>query len=134
MKAEKIAEQLQNKISDRASIDSLIQIFEEICALPSDGEQDELLYETGTFDFTGKDLFYFSLTRQLDGEEDEPVQIQLEITFYPSDENKKFSNTLWFSNKPKSRKKFFGKVKKSKAYLWAETVPYIEAIARLEQC
>ena len=134
MTAEKITEQLQGKLSDRASIDMLIQIFEEMCELPADGEQDELLYETGTFDFTGEKRFYFSLTRQLDGENDEPVQIQLEITYCPSDENKKFSETLWLSNNPGSRKKFFSKVKKSKAYIWAAKVPYVETIARLEQC
>ena len=37
----------------------------------ADNDNDMILFETGTFSFTGENLFYFSLVRQFPNDEDE---------------------------------------------------------------
>lgn len=59
----KSAEELKNAIIDGMNIDEIISTFEKWYQ-PMD-EDDSLLFETGTFDFTGEKLFYFSLAKQI---------------------------------------------------------------------
>ena len=49
---------LRDSVDLDMSLDELIDAFAAMCKLPV-GEPDDLLFETGTFDFTGKKLFYF---------------------------------------------------------------------------
>lgn len=53
---------LESIISIGMSIDEIIGAFEKWYH-PME-EDESLLFETGTFDFTGEKLFYFSLTKQ----------------------------------------------------------------------
>lgn len=89
----KSAEELERVISDGMSIDEIIGAFEKWYH-PME-EDESLLFETGTFDFTGEELFYFSFTKQFPNEDDEYYQIHMDILYEPDDENKKFSDTFW---------------------------------------
>lgn len=57
-------------------------------------EEDSRLFETGSFDFTGVELFYFSLVKQNANDDGEYYQIHFDILDEPDSENKKFSNTF----------------------------------------
>lgn len=85
--------ELESIISIGMSIDEIIGAFEKWYR-PME-EEDALLFETGTFRFTGEKLFYFSLTKQFPSEDDEYYQIHMDILYTPDDENKKFSGTFW---------------------------------------
>ena len=53
---------LQNSISDNSSLEHIVSVFEEMCNMPL--KEDMILFETGTYSFTGKPMFNFSLVRQ----------------------------------------------------------------------
>ena len=53
---------LQNSISDNSSLEHIVSMFEEMCNMPL--KEDMILFETGTYSFTGKPMFNFSLVRQ----------------------------------------------------------------------
>jgi hypothetical protein len=57
-----LLEFLNNNISSDNTIDEIINVFEEMCKTPI--EDDLLLLEYGTYNFTGEKLFYFDLVRQ----------------------------------------------------------------------
>ena len=41
---------LQNSISDNSSLEHIVSVFEEMCNMP---KEDMILFETGTYSFTG---------------------------------------------------------------------------------
>ena len=43
---------LQNSISDNSSLEHIVSMFEEMCNMPL--KEDMILFETGTYSFTGK--------------------------------------------------------------------------------
>ncbi|MEM5768998.1 MAG: hypothetical protein AAGU32_12030, partial [Bacillota bacterium] len=108
---------LRGLLPENSTIESAVSCFESMCSIKIESKEDDLLYETGTFNFTGKNMFYFSLVRQFRGEdqEDEYMQLHLDILYDPTKETKRFSNVEWsdgdFSN-------FFKLVKSSKAYIY----------------
>lgn len=53
---------LKNSISDNSSLEHIVSVFEEMCNMPL--KEDMILFETGTYSFTGKPMFNFSLVRQ----------------------------------------------------------------------
>jgi len=77
-----------------------------------------LLYETGTFSFTGEPLFYFSLTRQGDiPRDDEFIQLHVDILFEPDQQNARFSQAIWNEDIDGD---FFDYVRNSPAFTYAE--------------
>ena len=48
---------LQNSISDNSSLEHIVSVFEEMCNMPL--KEDMILFETGTYSFTGKPMFNF---------------------------------------------------------------------------
>ena len=51
--------QLKEVINEDASVQDIVDRFEEMCREPIDN--DMILFESGTFSFTGEELFCFSL-------------------------------------------------------------------------
>ena len=104
---------LRDSVDLDMSLDELIDAFAAMCKLPV-GDPDDLLFETGTFDFTGKKLFYFSLVRQFRfQDEDEFVQLHLDVRYAPAPATKRLSCTEWSSL---TERDFFDLVR-SPAYL-----------------
>ena len=67
----------------------IVKAFEEMCEEQIDN--DMILFETGTFSFTGEPLFYFSLVRQFPNDDDEYYQIHVDVLFKPNITNHEFS-------------------------------------------
>lgn len=86
-------EYLQSAVTDKMSLEDIINTFDKMCNMPI--EDDTILFETGTFDFTGSEMFYFSLVRQFPNEEDEYYQIHVDVMYRPSEKNKVFSEATW---------------------------------------
>lgn len=84
---------LKSHISDSTPLSEIVQVFENMCAEPI--EHDMLLFETGTFSFTGTPMFYFSLVRQYPDEEDEYYQIHVDVLYEPDAQNRAFSQAVW---------------------------------------
>lgn len=90
---EKFAEYLRNTITDKMTLKEIVDIFENACQLMN--EDDMILFETGTYNFTGEELFYFSLVKQVPAEDDEYYQLHIDILYKPNAENRKFHSAVW---------------------------------------
>ena len=93
---EELVAYLKNRITNESSLSSIVDTFEEMCQIPY--EEDLLLFETGTYDFTGEQQFYFSLVRQFpheDEENDEYYQLHVDVIYPPSQKNEKFRKATW---------------------------------------
>lgn len=60
---EKVVEYLRDTITDKMALKDIIDIFENVCQPMN--EDDMILFETGIYTFTGEELFYFSLVKQV---------------------------------------------------------------------
>ena len=114
------AEELKKLIGGNRKVDEIIVAFEKWCQ-PM-GEDDLLMFETGTFDFTGEELFYFSLTKQIPNEDDEYYQIHMDILYEPDSENKNFSDAF----QDETGNKIFKYIRSSKAFEYAQSHKYKE--------
>ncbi len=93
---ENILEYLHENISNNSSLLDIVNVFEKICKTKIN--DDSILFETGTFDFTGEPLFYFSLVKQYEGADDEYVQIHIDVLYKPTKENAKYSDSNWYDD------------------------------------
>lgn len=93
-----IVNRLKQKVLMDNPLDKLINEFKEICE--NEYKKDHLfLFETGVFNFTGEDLFYFSLViKDKDNDDEDSSQIHLDINYLPNQELKQFSNISIWSN------------------------------------
>lgn len=73
--------------------------FKEFSKQQFNVANDALLWEVGIYDFTGKDLFYYSMCRQFSiepsGDNEGIEQLRFVIYFKPNAELKKLHNTIW---------------------------------------
>ena len=92
-KNEKLIKYLQKRISDKSSLENIIDVFEDMCNIPI--KEDMILFETGTYSFTGEPMFEFSLVRQFPNGEDEYCQIHVDVLYIPTEENMIFEQTVW---------------------------------------
>ena len=117
---------LHEAVTDGIGLDELIDAFAAMCKLPL-GE-DDLLFETGNFNFTGKKLFYFSLVRQFQYKSgDEFVQLHLDIRYAP---NRLPNTTEWNSLTDGD---FFAMVRSSAAYQAVKDQPIAEVAVYIDE-
>jgi len=113
---------LKENISNMKSVPEIVEIFEKMCNMNISDEL-EILFETGTFSFTGEPLFYFSLVRQFQIiYEDEYYQIHVDVLFIPSAENALFSDTVWNFD---TKEDIFSIIKNSQAYKYAKIILFL---------
>lgn len=92
---------LESRIGDSATLPELVDAFEKMCQLPLENKDAEelLLFETGTFTFSQKRHFYFSLVRQFSNEEDEDedeyIQVRMDVKYRPEEKTKPFHGAIW---------------------------------------
>ncbi len=111
---------LNEAVRDGMDIDQLIDAFRQMCTIEV-GEPDDLLFETGTFSFSGEKRFYFSLVRQFRFlDPDEFVQLHLEIRYPPSIGTALLRGIHWGSPGDGD---FFDHVKNSPAYRAVKKLP-----------
>lgn len=121
-----ILEYLERSIVDKHSLDDLISAFEEMCIISIEEETEKMiLFETGTFSFTGRPMFYFSLVRQYPNEEEEYYQLHLDIMFEPTHDNSSYEQVTWSFE---IEDNIFDYIRKSKEYICLKEVP----IARID--
>lgn len=119
-----LLEILENATKTKHSVDELISEFEKVCEIPIQGEDEKMiLFETGTYSFTGKPMFYFSLVRQYENEEEEYYQLHLDILFESNADNSSFQQTMWNSD---IEDNIFDYIKKSKEYSYAKNNPVVK--------
>ena len=111
--------QLKEVINDDASVQDIVDRFEEMCREPMDN--DMILFESGTFSFTGEELFCFSLVRQFPNEEEEYYQIHVDVLFETNDENKTLSESVWNED---IEENIFEYVRKSESFSYAISDTY----------
>lgn len=108
-----VCRSLRELVQDSMTLDELIDAFEKMCAHDV-GEPDMLLFETGTYDFTGKKMFHFDLVRQFQFlNEDEFVQLHLTVLYEPSPKLALLRKIHWGEPEDGS---FFSIVRNSRAY------------------
>ncbi len=89
---------LKNNVANKNNLEDLVTAFEDMCKVSLenvDKDDDGILFETGTFDFSGEPLFYFSLVRQFPNEDDEYYQIHLDVLYTPSNLTKNYNQSEW---------------------------------------
>ena len=120
---------LRDTVREGMTLDELIDAFAQMCTI-SVGEPDDLLFETGTFDFTGEKLFYFSLVRQFQFfSDDEYVQLHLDVTYAPSSKTALLRGAKW--SEP-TDPDFFPSVKNSLAFKAVQNQPIVYVDIRVE--
>lgn len=118
---EKLVDFLKNEITNEMTLENIIQVFEKMCRIPI--ENDMILFETGTYSFTGEPLFYFSLVRQFPNEEDEYYQIHVDVLYKPNEQNKLFIEATWNED---LNENIFDYIRKTEAFTYAKGEKYIE--------
>lgn len=120
---------LRDSIHEGMALEDMIDAFQQMCKT-SVGEPDDLLFETGTFEFSNEKLFYFSLVRQFQFDSnDEYVQLHLDITYAPSPKTALLRGAKW--SEP-SDANFFPSVKNSLAFKAVQNQPILNVDIRVE--
>lgn len=113
---------LRDSVTEGMTLDQLIEAFQKMCDLPV-GDPDDLLFESGTYRFTGEKMFHFSLVRQFQFmDEDEYVQLHLEALYAPGARTFGLRNTTWDARIDAD---FFEYVKRSPAYHAVKEQPIV---------
>ncbi len=123
---EKTLEYLKSAITDKMKLKDIVDIFEKACQPIN--EDDMILFETGTYNFTGEELFYFSLVKQTDGEDDEYYQLHIDVLYKPNFENSKLNVTEWGEDE-----RIFDLIKNSQAFKYAEKDECIKIDIHLDE-
>lgn len=118
---EKVTEYLRNTITDKMTLKDIVDIFETACQPMN--EEDIILFETGTFSFTGEELFYFSLVKQASAEDDEYCQLHIDVLYKPNAENRKLNSTVWDED---LKENIFDYIRNSEAFNYAQKDHYIK--------
>lgn len=118
---EKIAEYLRNRITNKITLKDIVDIFEQDCQPMN--EDDIILFETGTYNFTGEELFYFSLVKKVPAEDDEYYQLHIDILYKPNAENRKFHSAVWDDGLEEN---IFDYIRNSEAFNYAQKDCYIK--------
>lgn len=118
---EKVAEYLRNTITDKMTLKDIVDIFENTCQPMN--EDDMILFETGTYSFTGEELFYFSLVKQVPAEDDEYRQLHIDVLYTPNAENRKINTTVWDDGLEED---IFDYIRNSDAFNYAQKDYYIQ--------
>lgn len=112
---------LKSRITDGMSLEDIVSVFEQMCRIPI--EDDMILFETGTFSFTGKPLFYFSMVRQFPNDEEEYFQIHTEVLYKPDKENKVFQTSVW---NEEIKEDIFDYIRRSQDFEYAKKEEYVK--------
>lgn len=107
---------LKTRISDSASFSEITDAFAALCTEPTADE--ELLWEAGTYTFTGEPMFTVSLARQIPDGAGEFYQIRADLSFLPDADNAEIEELKWIDPGDENA---FSAVRQSAAFAYAET-------------
>ena len=123
-----LVEDLKNAITVNMPVENILDIFEQMCQIPID--DDMILFETGTFTFTGEPLFLISLVRQFPNDDEEFYQIHVSILYKPTNENKIFNETTWDEDLSEN---IFDYIRKLQVFAYAKNTEYIKTEIYLDE-
>lgn len=112
---------LETKITEGMSLKEIVGVFEQMSQEPI--EEEMFLFETGTFDFTGEEMFYFSMVRQFPNEEDEYYQIHVNVLYEPSEKTSQFLTMVWDEDLDEN---FFDYIRTSEAFEAVKDDRYVD--------
>ncbi|MHB1484116.1 MAG: hypothetical protein ACYCYI_05585 [Saccharofermentanales bacterium] len=85
--------------TEKPDIYLLWKVFKQFSNVKFNVADDALLFQCGTYNFTGKDIFYWELIRQFsfekNGEYDHMEQLHIEFLFDPAEDLAAFQDTVW---------------------------------------
>ncbi len=125
---ENLLKYMKNRISDKSGLEDIVNVFEEMCNIPI--EEDMILFETGTYSFKGKPMFYFSLVRQFPDDEEEYYQIHVDVLYPPIEENKDFEQNTWNED---IEENIFDYIKKSSEFDFCKDKKFCEVDIYLDE-
>lgn len=116
-----VYQSLRDSIQKDMSLDELILAFLEMCDMDV-GEKDELLFETGTKDFAGVNLFHLDLVRKFEHADDhKDVLLRLSVVTAPNSHTEGLQTNHQGEN---GDGMFFSTVCTSKEYQLMKKMPF----------
>lgn len=104
---------LKDSITEEMTLSDMVDAFRNMCSI-SVGDPDDLLFETGTYNFSGEKSFQFSLVRQFRFlDPNEYIQLHLCVHYTPSITTALLYRTKWGNPDDKH---FFELIRKSLAF------------------
>ncbi len=94
------------------------QKFKSFAQEVVEGEEEKaILFQCGTYNFTGEKLFYYDFVRQFADEEDGHIQqLHCEFVFEPIKELKILKATKWYFDTDGEIEEFFNKIENLKQF------------------
>ena len=89
-----MAEFLKKNSDEKKSLLELLNVFEQMCR-NYESSNSMLLFETGTFNFGGNPMLYFSLVRQFPNDDEEYFQVHLDVIFKADILPESTSEAIW---------------------------------------
>ena len=91
-----LVENLKQKINNRTSLEEIVDIFCDECS--ADLPEKNFLFETGLYQFTCDEEYYFSLVLQYKDGGDEYIQLHTDVVYPPSMKYEDFSSCEWIED------------------------------------
>lgn len=91
-----IVEKLKQKVNNRTPLGEIVELFCEECSV--DLPEKDFLFETGLYQFTCDEEYYFSLVLQYKGSGDEYVQLHIDAVYPPSTKYETFASCEWIED------------------------------------
>jgi len=86
---------LNTNINPNMSLLSIVDTFGRMCRIDINCESEMFLFESGTQVRNGQKNFMFSMVRQFNCDDDELMQLHLDVSYSPTDENENISECSW---------------------------------------
>lgn len=117
---ENLIDFLKVNIRNKASLENIVNIFEQMCEILA--KEDMILFETGTFTTSlNTQMFQISFVRQFSNEDEEFYQVRVDILYEPDNENKIFNETVWDEDLTQN---IFDYIRNSKVFTYAKNKEY----------
>lgn len=93
---ENLVENLKQKINNRTPLEEIVDIFCEECS--AEFPEKNFLFETGLYQFTCDEEYYFSLVLQYKDSGDEYLQLHTDVVYPPSMKYEDFASCEWIED------------------------------------
>ncbi len=93
---ENLVENLKQKINNSTSLEEIVDIFCEECS--AELPEKNFLFETGFYQFTCDEEYYFSFVLQYKDSGDEYLQLHTDVVYPPSMKYEDFASCEWIED------------------------------------
>lgn len=121
---------LKSRIHKDTSLEEMVAVFEEMSEVSTETEDDLYLFETGRYKFTGKEMFYFVLTKQFSDGGGEYFQVKVNVLYMPDAFNKAFDEATRSDEVDGS---IFDYIRQSKVFAYCKEQTYTRAMISADQ-